>query len=248
MVERVKPERQRTKPDGTYQLRKPLPQRWWQYGDKRPALRKAIKGLDEVLVIALVSKTVMPMRVPTGQVFSHKLGVFATESFADQAVLSSSMHQMWAIKYGSTMRTDVSYSPSDVFLTFPRPEPTERLAEIGRTLDTERREIMLRRDLGLTKLYNLVNDPDIADATDPDVARMRQIHTELDHAVMDAYGWGDVELDHGFHTYRQMTRWTVSPAARVEILDLLLEENLLRAAAQGDALPPAEETDEEDDG
>ena len=30
---------------------------------------------------------------------------------------------------------------------------------------------MLRRDLGLTKLYNLVNDPQIADASDPDVAR-----------------------------------------------------------------------------
>ena len=42
---------------------------------------------------------------------------------------------------------------------------------------------------------------------------------------MDAYGWADVPLDHGFHTYRQMERWTVSPAARVEILDRLLEEN-----------------------
>jgi hypothetical protein len=196
-------------------------------------------------VIALVSKTVMPMRVPTGQVFSHKLGVFATNSFADQAVLSSSLHQMWAIKYGSTMRADVNYSPSDVFLTFPRPEPTERLAEVGRTLDSERREIMLRRDLGLTKLYNLVNDPDIT--ADRDVTRMREIHTELDHVVMDAYGWGDVELDHGFHTYRQMTRWTVSPAARVEILDLLLEENLRRAATQGDAPLPAEEGDESSD-
>jgi hypothetical protein len=29
-----------------------------------------------------------------------------------------------------------------------------------------------------------------------------------------------------------MTRWTVSPAARVEILDRLLAENLRRAAAQ----------------
>ena len=81
---------------------------------------------------------------------------------------------------------------------------------------------MLRRDLGLTKLYNLVNDPDY---TDDDIARMREIHVDLDQAVMDAYGWGDVELDHGFHTYRQMQRWTVSagraggdpgPAARGE--------------------------------
>ena len=52
-----------------------------------------------MLVIAQVSKTVMPIRVPTGQVFSDKVVIFATDSFADQAVLSSSMHQMWAIKY-----------------------------------------------------------------------------------------------------------------------------------------------------
>jgi len=106
---------------------------------------------------------------------------------------------------------------------------------------------MLRRDLGLTKLYNLVNDPDVADSSDVDVARMRQIHVDLDHAVMAAYGWEDVPLDHGFHTYRQMTRWTVSPAARVEILDRLLEENHRRAALQGGA-PPAAEDDSDDTG
>ena len=52
---------------------------------------------------------------------------------------------------------------------------------------------------------------------------------------MDAYGWSDIPLDHGFHTYRQMERWTVSPAARVEILDRLLEENHRRAAAEAAA-------------
>ncbi|WP_146741743.1 hypothetical protein, partial [Lonsdalea populi] len=65
---------------------------------------------------------------------------------------------------------------------------------------------MLRRQLGLTKLYNLVNDPALPDSVDPDVARMRQIHVDLDRTVMSAYGWDDVELNHGFHTYRQMTR------------------------------------------
>ena len=40
---------------------------------------------------------------------------------------------------------------------------------------------------------------------------LREIHVELDEAVMDAYGWSDIPLDHGFHTYRQMERWTVSP-------------------------------------
>ena len=221
----VYPERQKSN-------RKAHRERWWQYGDKRPALRKAIADLNEVLVIVLHSKYVMPMRVSTGQVFSHALDVFATSSYVDQAVLSSSPHETWAVTYGSTLETRVRYVPSDVFETFPRPDESEWLRAIGCTLDEERREIMLRRDLGLTRLYNLVNNPQITDASDPDVARMRAIHVELDQAVMDAYGWSEVPLDHGFHTYRQMQRWTVSPAARVEMLDRLLEENHRRAAEE----------------
>ncbi|MFI5615826.1 hypothetical protein ACIA77_52455, partial [Amycolatopsis sp. NPDC051903] len=150
------------------------------------------------------------------------LVVFATDSFADQAILSSSAHQLWAIKYGSGMRNDPRYTPSDVFETFPRPAPIDRLGAVGRILDVERRNVMLRRNLGLTKLYNFINDPAIRG--DTDITRLRETHVELDREVMDAYGWSDLELDHGFHTYRQMIRWSVSPAARVEIFDRLLEE------------------------
>lgn len=207
---------------------------WWQFGEKRPAMRRAIAELNEVLTIARVSKSVMPLRAPTGQVMSEAIVVFATDSYADQAVLSSSLHQLWAITYGSTLETRVRYTPSDVFETFPRPNLTPELDRPGRTLDEERREIMLRRDLGVTKLYNLVNDPAVADATDLDIARLREIHVELDNAVVAAYGWDDLDLNHGFHSYRQMERWTVSPAARVELLDRLLEENHRRAAAQGE--------------
>lgn len=226
----VRPERSRNN-------RKVYRDYWWQYGEKRPALRNAIAGLNEVVVLAQVSKTVMPLRVPTGQVFSHKIIVFATDAFSMLAVLSSNAHYIWTVKYSATMRSDTSYSPSDVFLTFPRPKRVEQLERIGRTLDEERREIMLRRELGVTKLYNLVNDPALTEAADSDVARLRAIHVELDEAVMDAYGWSDIELDHGFHTYRQMERWTVSPAARVEILDRLLEENHRRAAAEATVSP-----------
>lgn len=208
--------------------------KWWQFAERVPGMRKATAPLTEALVIAQVSKTLMPVRVPTGQVFSMMLVVFASTSFALQAVLSSSVHQLWVLKFGSAMRNDPRYTPSDVFETFPRPEGGDRLERVGRALDTERRGIMVRRKLGLTKLYNLVNDPAIADSSDSDVARMREIHVELDEAVMDAYGWSDIPLDHGFHTYRQMERWTVSPAARVEILDRLLEENHCRAAAEAE--------------
>ena len=208
---------------------------WWQFAHKGATWKAATAILDEVLVLARVSKTVMPMRVPTGSVMSEQIVVFATDSYSEQAVLSSSLHQTWAIKNGSGMRGDPRYTPSDVFETFPRPEPTPELEVIGRTLDTERREIMLRRELGLTKLYNLVNDPGLEVGTDPDVDRMRAIHVELDAAVAAAYGWEDLDLTHGFHTYRKMTRWTVPPATRVEILDRLLEENHRRAAAEAAA-------------
>lgn len=49
LEERVKSERQRWKLDendneiiGAYALRKPLPQKWWIYGEKRPALYETI--------------------------------------------------------------------------------------------------------------------------------------------------------------------------------------------------------------
>jgi hypothetical protein len=221
----VKPERLRNN-------RKVYRYYWWLLGEKRPGLRRAISRLHQVIVLAKVSRTIIPMRETVEVAFSEKVQVFATDSFADQAVLSSGVHQLWAVKHGTTMRTDPTYIISDVFETFPRPYRSDGLFEIGKMLDTERREIMLRRELGLTKLYNLINDPDIADESDADVARMRQIHVDLDHAVMAAYGWEDLPLDHGFHTYRQMSRWTVSPTARVEILDRLLEENHRRAALE----------------
>ena len=201
---------------------------WWKFWNARPVMRSAIADLSEVLVIALVSKTVMPLRVDSSQVFSHALGVFATDDYGDQAVLSSSLHQIWAITYGSTLETRVRYTPSDVFETFPRPTESSRLDAAGRSLDRERRTIMTRKNMGLTKLYNLVNDRSIQG--DKDVDLLRDIHVEVDNAAMSAYGWADVELEYGFHEFRQMVRWSPSAAARVETLDRLLLENHARAA------------------
>jgi hypothetical protein len=227
---------QNVKPHRASLTQKPkLIERWWRYERDAIAMREATIGLGQLLAIAITSKSLMPVRVRGSQLFTHAVTVFASASFAEQAILSSSLHQLWAIKYGSGMRTDPRYVPSDVFETFPRPNLSESLNAVGRLLDEERREIMLRRDLGLTTVYNLVNDLRVTDAADPDVARLRRIHVELDEVVMDAYGWSDIPLNHGFHTYRQMERWTVSPAARVEILDRLLEENHRRAAAEGAA-------------
>jgi hypothetical protein len=223
-VERlVKPERAKNK-------RTPRRERWWQYAERAPELYGRIAGLGRVVVIALVSKVVMPVMVPTGQVFSHKLGVFATDDPAMLGLLSSAPHYWWAITRSSTLETRTNYSPTDAFETLARPELTAELRELGARLDSYRREgVMLPRQAGLTATYNLVHDPACKDS---DIAELRSIHVGIDQAVMRAYGWEDLELDHGFHETRQGVRYTVGPVVRQEILDRLLELNHERYAAE----------------
>ena len=198
---------------------------WWRYAEWAPGLYRAIAGLDHVLVLSLVSSIVMPVRVPTGPVFAHACGVFALDGFADLAILSSVAHTAWTMRYTSTLETRIRYTPSDIFLTLPRPRIKAELDHLGRRLDAERRTLMLDHGWGLTTTYNHVHDP--ADH-DPAVAALRQLHTQIDYAVMDAYGW-DLDLEIGHHPTKIGTRWTVSPSARFKLLDLLLEENHDRA-------------------
>ena len=88
---------------------------------------------------------------------------------------------------------------------------------------------MVRTQLGLTKTYNRVHNPN---EHDPDVVRLRDLHVELDHAVRDAYGWSDLELNHHHWETPQGMRFTVGPEAKDELLDRLLELNHERYAAE----------------
>ncbi|GAC1366471.1 MAG: hypothetical protein NVSMB44_30230 [Ktedonobacteraceae bacterium] len=78
---------------------------------------------------------------------------------------------------------------------------------------------MLARQEGLTKTYNRFHNPDEQAA---DIIRLRELHREMDEAVARAYGWGDLSLEHGFHETKQGLRYTISEAARREVLDRLL--------------------------
>jgi len=81
---------------------------------------------------------------------------------------------------------------------------------------------MLSRNLGLTSTYNRVHNPD---CHDPEIQVLRDIHSDIDHAVLRAYGWDDIDPKIWFHPTKIGTRWTVSKEARFELLDRLLEEN-----------------------
>jgi len=202
---------------------------WWRFTRPAPELYQAIKDSSHTLAIAQVSNTLTPARVPTGQVFDQKCVVFALDDDASLALLSSNIHTTWVTRYTLTLRTDISYSPSDAFLTFPRPQPTAELEALGRQLDGTRRDLMLSRAWGLTKTYNRVHD---ADNHEPVIQELRDIHVAIDEAVMRAYGWDDLDLKIGHHPTKLGIRWTVSKEARFKLLDLLLEENHKRYALE----------------
>jgi hypothetical protein len=160
--------------------------------------------------------------------------VFASEDVVLLALLSSAPHYWWAKSRASSMKTDLRYTPSDVFETFPLPELTDELRALGTELDEFRREVMLSRQAGLTKLYNLVFDQSCRDS---DIETLRRIHRDIDAATIRAYNWEDrIEqvggLDHGFYPAGRETRYTIGPAAQREILDSLLELNHERYAEE----------------
>ena len=229
--EKVRPERQERKANGEFKKRRPLPQRYWIYADKRPKLYRTIESLPRVLAIALVGKPVQPVFVPTGQVLSHKTAVFAYDDDFYFGVLTSGFHYRWALRHTSSLGTGVNYSPSDVFETFPQPPYSDAVASAGGELDAHRSRLMKDRDLGLTSIFNLVHDPNVQ--SDEGIQHLRDLHVALDIAVRDAYQRADLELEHGFHEVRgQGVRFTFSPQASNRVLELLLELNRERYQAE----------------
>lgn len=229
--ERVRPERQRRRPDGTFALRRPLPERWWQYADKRPALYRSLSLLHRALGVSLVSKHLFFSWVLPPIVASHATALFAVEDDGFLALLESGLHFEWVRKYQSNLR-DTSgnrYTPSDCFETFPLPESRSSLDGLGKRLDESRRESCVRRQIGLTALYNLFHN---RACEDEDIRSLRSIKTDIDRATLEAYGWGDLVPRHGFNRLAEGERFTMQDELRAEILDRLLTLNHARHAAE----------------
>jgi hypothetical protein len=207
-----------------------LRQKWWIHEHQARQLYSAIQGRSRTLAIAEVSKTVQPTFVTTDQVFMQKVIVLAYDDYWRLGLFASAFHWWWAVTYAGSLRNDPSYSPSDVFETFPQPTGSpEELSILAQELEQARAALMVERSIGLTKVYNLVHDPNDQDQA---VTRLRSLHEVIDRAVSGTYSWSDLELDHHHWETPQGVRFTVSPAARDEVLDRLLELNHQRYAKE----------------
>lgn len=218
------------KPERKAKTNKPqLGRYWWRYERRAVGLYEAIQSLDRVIAITLLSSVVQPVRVPADQVFSHGLGVFASDSVSMLGLLSSQIHGEWVRKFASSLETRVRYTPTDVFETFPLPSSLPVIATQGQAVETLRSALMLSRAIGVTATYNLVNDESCMDR---DVVVLREAHLQLDLAALEAYGWSDLDPGFGFFDTEQGIRYCMDRATTAEVLDRLLELNRERYEAE----------------
>ncbi|MEE8586097.1 MAG: type IIL restriction-modification enzyme MmeI [Acidobacteriota bacterium] len=210
---KVKPARLKLK-------RKVRRERWWQYAERAPALYEAIAGMGRILLFAQTSKTKYPALVRNGAVFDQKLVVIASDSYGVFGLLCSHLHYWWVLRLGSTLRSDAVYTPSDCFENFPFPQELELIKSTAQAYELYRAELMRKTEIGLTKLYGQFHDRRVRS---PFIDGLRERHVRLDQAVLAAYGWCDVKLDHGFYETQVGPRFTISPLALTEVLDRLVE-------------------------
>lgn len=201
VLERVKPERD-TNNRATYR------ENWWIFGEPRGAFRPALAGLPRYIATIETAKHRVFQFLGVEIAPDNKLIAIALDDAHALGVLTSAIHVTWALAAGSWLGVgnDPVYVKSRCFETFPFPAATEpqqtRIRALGEQLDAHRkRQQAAYRDLTLTGMYNVL---DKLRAGEPLTAKdraihehglvsvLRQLHDELDLAVLAAYGWSDL--------------------------------------------------------
>ena len=205
-----------------------LKELWWQFFRTAPDLYAAIKPLQRCLITSAISKHRVFAMVDTNAVYSHNTYVFSLPAMSSFAVLQSRPHVFWANLLSSGLEDRSGYRPSDCFETFPFPHDPTPLEPIGERLYTTRAAYMLATDQGLTKTYNALKSPA---CDDPRILALRELHLELDRAVLTAYGWSDIPIPL-FQDPTTPAEKSARQAFEDEILDRLFALNAERAAEE----------------
>lgn len=233
--EKVKPERLKNNRENYRNL-------WWRFGEYRPGLFVALRGLPRVLACSRVSQYICFSFLPSSIVLSERLTVLSMSSFSSFSTVQSRIHELWALYFGSTLEDRPLYTPSDCFETFPFPvgwEENKTLEEAGQRYYDFRAAWMVAQQEGLTKTYNRFHDPEEAH---PDIVQLRALHSAMDRAVLDAYGWNDLAPTCSFFTdyhdeddtgrRKKPWRFRWPDSLREEVLARLIALNQARYQAQ----------------
>ncbi len=217
--------------------------RWWHFERARPELYAAIEGLDRVMFHGFTCQHMQFCFLAPDIVFSGPHNVFVFRQFSAFCVLQTRPHEVWTRFLASTLGDGLRYTPTDCFENFPFPENWEThlaLETAGKAYYAYRAALMVENDEGMTKTYNRFHD---RDERNPDIVRLRELHAEMDRAVLDAYGWNDIPTDCEFlldyeideenwGRRKKPYRYRWPDEVREEVLARLLALNAERAAEE----------------
>ena len=231
---------EKVRPQRSQSNREVYRQRWWQFGERQPALYSQIANLRSVIVVARVAPHCLFALLPNSMVFAESLVVCCLGDWASFATLHSRVHEVWARFNSSSMRDDLRYSVADCLKTFPFPDGWRECALLesaGKAYNEFRTTLMAENNEGLTKTYNHFHDPS---ERSPGILKLREMHAAVDRAVLDAYGWADISTDCNFlldyeideedlSAKKKPYRYRWPDEVRDEVLARLLELNAKRA-------------------
>ena len=203
IVERIKPERDAKShsKDGAGYARL-----WWLFGKPRQELRKYCADLRRYIATVETSKHRFFVFLDESILPDNMLVNVASDDAFHLGTLSSRAHVAWALAAGGTLEDRPRYNKTRCFEAFPFPDPTEtqrqQIRDLAEQLDARRKHRQkLHPKLTLTGMYNVLEKLRSGEElTDADkliheqglVTVIGELHDELDAAVLDAYGWGDL--------------------------------------------------------
>ena len=210
--------------------------------------------MKRVLSISRVGQQAAFAFLPSRMVYADSVIIFPLEAYAAFCALQSRTHEVWTRFFGSSMKDDLRYTPSNCFETFPSPEAWDSdrsLEAAGRSYYEYRAALMVENNEGMTKTYNRFHD---MYETDSRIRQLRELHACMDRAVLAAYGWTDIRTDYEFlldyeidaatwGRKKKPYRYRWPDSVRDEVIARLLALNAQRAADEDIASPATANTE-----
>jgi hypothetical protein len=194
----VKPERDKNN-RATYR------DNWWIFGEPRKDLRPALDGLKRFVSTVETSRERFFVFLDASIRPDNKLVNIAADAPWILGCLSSRYHVAWAIRGGGNLGVgnDPVYVKTICFDTFPFPDSntaqSERIGALAEQIDALRKARQEEYPLlQLNKVYSLMEKLRAGESLTPaeqtvrdqgTVLTLLELHTELDAAVAEAYGW-----------------------------------------------------------
>ncbi|MCI2400405.1 DNA methyltransferase [Aliiroseovarius subalbicans] len=178
---------------------------WWWYGRTHEDLRAAAKDIENVIATTRTAKHRLFSLLPSTLIAESKIVVISLDDWWQQAVLSSRIHEVFALAAGGWLGfgNDPTYNHSDCFNKFPFPDLTNnlrtRLRTLGEDLNVHRkRQQAAHPKLTLTQMYNVLEKlraGETIEGKDREIydqgliGILKDLHDQIDAAVAEAYGW-----------------------------------------------------------